>query len=493
MKSKEAAQAILYSLAAFLLLALPVLVFFWQMGTIWVYVIAQILYFLTFLVVFYFLTRPVNWVGGGGKTVSLPEKVPTVILAYPVLNEDEGTMHTTMLALSKIDYPRDKYKVIAIPNSSDGETIAALKRLQGEFAFLEILEVPPTTDASWDVVWKSWEKNPKAYWWHKGKNKGIKDLPPKKTRQLIYFFYTSYEKYGPDWILDYIDADSITPSSHFKLAAHGMQKYDILQSTNVVGNLMDTPSTSVHSFDHMTWDGMLYPHMSANGKHPFYVLGKGVFFRAADLYELGGFHPWITIEDPEIGLRYWANKKKLGIIKEPLIEEVPQSFIPGGIVQRNRWMCGFFQTNSSPLKEMGIKFWQRQLARLNMVPVMSLLINIIGIPSGLWILYLFLLGQNPLPLWVSILSIANIIFYIGLMTAIYVSTWRWTGVVLKKTSSRINYMITVNPATMFVYWTFWAIPIVGGFFLFITDQGKVWARTEKVDADKKLVEKQAAS
>jgi len=493
MRSKGAAQAILYPLAAFAVLVLPVLIFFWQMDTIWVYVIAQALYFLTFLVVFYFLTRPVNWVGGDGKAVSLPEKIPLVIMAYPVLCEDKETMHTTLLALSKIDYPKDKYKVIAIPNSSDSLTIAALKSLQGEFAFLEILEVPPTADPSWGIVWKSWAKNPKAYWWHHGKNSYVRDLPPKKTRQLIYFFYTCYEKYGPDWILDYIDADSITPPSHFKLAAAGLQKYDILQSTNVVGNLLDTLSTSMHSFDHMTWDGMLYPHMSANGRHPFYVLGKGVFFKAGDLYELGGFHPWITIEDPEIGLRYWANKKKLGIIKDPLIEEVPQYFIPDGIVQRNRWMCGFFQSNSSPLKAMGIKFWQRQLARLNMVPVMSLPINLIGIPSGIWALYLLLQGQHPYPLWVIILSIVNIIFYIGLMTAIYINTWKWTAAVLKKKSSRIRYMITVNPATLFVYWTFWTIPILGGLFLFITGQGKAWARTEKVDADRSLVENKTRS
>jgi hypothetical protein len=54
-------------------------------------------------------------------------------------------------------------------------------------------------------------------------------------------------------------------------------------------------------------------------------------------------------------------------------------------------------------------------------------------------------------------------------------------------------MITVNPVTLFVYWTFWTIPILGGLYLFITDQGKAWARTEKVDADRKLVEKQESS
>ncbi len=487
MKSKGAAQAVWYSLAAFLVLALPVAIFFWQMGTIWVYVVAQILYFLMFVVIFYLLTRKVNWVS---KDDPLPpaDKTPMIIMAYPVLHEDEKTIHTAMLAMSKQDYPPDKFKVIAIPNYDDADTIAALQRVKMQFDFLEILEVPSVSDLSWAPVWNAWESNPKAYWWHKGATKGVKDLPPKKTRQLLYLLYTAQQKYGADWVLNYIDADSIVPVTHFKSAAAGLQKYDILQSTDVVGNLMDTASTSVHGFDHLGWDAMLYPHMSANGKHPFYVLGKGVFYRARDLYDLGGFNPWIAIEDPEIGLRYWANGKKLGIIKEPLIEEVPQTFIPQGIVQRNRWMCGFFQTMASPLKEMGIKFWQRQLARLNLVPVMSFLINLIGIPSGVWAVYLFANGQNPYPLWAVILSIVNIVFYISLMTAIYVNSWKVTKPVLDGTGGRLSYFFTVNPFTLFIYWLLWLIPIAGGFFLWVTGQGKAWARTQKVDADRRFVE-----
>ena len=76
----------------------------------------------------------------------------------------------------------------------------------------------------------------------------------------------------------------------------------------------------------MAWDGWMYPHLSAHGRQPYWVLGKGLFYRVSDLIPLGGFHPWITIEDPEIGLRYWMNGKRLGILQSPLIEEVPETW-----------------------------------------------------------------------------------------------------------------------------------------------------------------------
>jgi hypothetical protein len=123
--------------------------------------------------------------------------------------------------------------------------------------------------------------------------------------------------------------------------------------------------------------------MSANGTHPYYVLGKGLFYRASDLYALGGFNPWITIEDPEVGMRLWTNGRRLGIIAAPLIEEVPRTFYRG-IIQRNRWVCGFFQSLASPLKRMGMPFWRRMQARINIIPVLSHPINVIGLPTGVY-------------------------------------------------------------------------------------------------------------
>lgn len=440
----------------------------------------------------YFLTRKVNWVDSSRIGVISEEEMPLIVLAYPVLREDENTMHTTMVALSRIDYPKSKYRIIAVPNSDDTTTIEILRRLQVEFPFLEILEVPPTSDASWNVVWQAWENNAKAYWFHEGKTKGDRNLPPKKTRQLIYLFYTLVSVYGTDWVLDYIDADSLMPPTHFKLAAAGLQQYDVLQSLNVVGNPLDTWATSFHSFDHMCWDGNVYPHMSADGKHPYYVLGKGLFYKAKDLFELGCFNPWITIEDPEVGLRLWTNGRRLGIIAAPLVEEVPRSF-RGGIIQRNRWVCGFFQTLSSPLKQMGMKFWHRQLARLNFVPTLSLTINLFGLPTGAYALYLFITSHGPFPPWVVALSAVNIALYVIVMGQAYWSAWKRTKLVLSTISSRVWYMVRINPLVLFLYYILWSVPIAVGFGMFIADKGKAWVRTQKVDADRRFVTNSAGT
>jgi serine/threonine protein kinase/cellulose synthase/poly-beta-1,6-N-acetylglucosamine synthase-like glycosyltransferase len=450
------------------------------------YLVGQFLYLPTFATMLYYFTRPINWVNTA-KAAKLAERdLPKIILLYPVLKELEETMRTTLLGLSKLEYPPTRYRVIAIPNSNDGITIASLHRLEKEFPFLKTLKVPPTTDPRWEPVWKAWETNPKAYWWHQGKYQNNRDLPPKKTRQLIYAFYTLLDKIGDDWLLDYIDADSVPPTDHFLAAAAGMQKYDVLQSTNVAGNLLDTWAASFHAMDHMAWDGLIYPHMSANGEHPFWVLGKGLFFKASDIREIGSFNPWITIEDPEVGMRLWKNGKKIGIIANPLIEEVPVTF-KIGIIQRSRWVCGFFQSLSTPLNRMGMSFWQAQKARLNILPCLSLTVNVVALPLGMWALYEWFNGTSPLSVYWVGLSMFNIASYILLMTRIYIATWQRTSLVLSHFWDRVRYLIRVNPIFLWVYWLIWIIPICIGFQMFLRDRGQEWIRTEKVDANHALV------
>ena len=244
--------------------------------------------------------------------------------------------------MSRIDYPRDRFRVVAIPNDDDDLTVRSLRRLAREFPFLEVLEVPATSDPRWQVVWDAWDRCDKAYWWHGGRRAGVRDLPPKKTRQLVYAFYTiarDLRSQRDDFLVNYIDADSCPPPDHFLAAAVGIRHYDVLQAQNIAGNLNNTMAASFHAMDHMAWDGQTYPHLSANGRQPYWVLGKGLFFKASDLVALGGFHPWLTIEDPEVGMRFWTNGKRLGIIENPLIEEVPTTFAHG-ITQRKRWVAG---------------------------------------------------------------------------------------------------------------------------------------------------------
>jgi cellulose synthase/poly-beta-1,6-N-acetylglucosamine synthase-like glycosyltransferase len=202
--------------------------------------------------------------------------------------------------------------------------------------------------------------------------------------------------------------------------------------------------------------------------------------------ELGGFHPWITIEDPEVGMRFWANGKRLGIIANPLIEEVP-STLAHGITQRKRWVAGFFQSLGSPLKAMGMAPVDRFKAWMNFLPCLSLSLNSIGVPLGLWVSANFVMGVSVVPDWAVALSLVNICAYAVSMTTLYVRTWHRSALVLPRWRDRVWYLIRVNPLSIMIWWLIWLIPLWIGLRMYLRDEGLVWERTEKTDANHKLV------
>jgi glycosyltransferase XagB len=452
-----------------------------------VFVITQLLYLITLVHDLYMLARPVDWVELDEDAKPPPDAhLPRIVLLYPVLRELEETMRTTFLGLASLDYPAYRRRIVAIPNHDDDVTIDALYRLQLEFPFLEVLEVPATSDPSWDPVWESWETTEKAYWWHTGRTAGNRALPPKKTRQLIYALYTIDAEEPGDWLVNYIDADSVPPPDHLRAGAAGAEHYDVVQSTNIAGNLLATWPASWHAMDHMAWDGMRYPHLSAHGKHPYWVLGKGLFYHVSDLIELGSFNPWVTIEDPEVGMRLWVNGRTLGIISSPLIEEVPKT-LRRGYTQKKRWICGFFQSLGSPLRQMGMRRRDRLRARTIFLPCLSLAINPVGLPIGIWALWVFLDGTSPLPVGLILLALTSIVLYCISMGITYGATWRRTALVLDRRRDRLRYMLRVNPVFLWVYWLWWSIPIAVGFGMYLRDGGQVWERTVKIDANHDLV------
>lgn len=462
----------------------------WTAILVILFIATQLAYLLSFLIEGYFFTRPVNRVEIPAAGWTSPRPIPFIYLLYPVLNELEGTMRTTFEALTRLDYPRDRFRVIAIPNTNDAATTASLERMRAQFEFLEIMPVPPTSDASWNCVWQQWSGNPKAYWWHAGNRASERNLPAKKTRQLVWAFYNLAEQHRhEDFLVNYIDADSAPPPDHFLAGAHGMERYDVLQSTNVAGNLNSSLAASLHAFDHMGWDGRKYGHMSADGKHPYWVLGKGLFFRASDLIALGGFNPWITIEDPEVGMRFWKNGRTLGIIEAPLIEEVPSTF-GHGITQRKRWVAGFWQSLTTPLDAMGFTTGEKFKAWLNFIPCLSVGINLIGLPVGVWGLVSLIQDEQVLPRWSQVLAAINIGLYLLAMGSLYWATWKRTALVLNRRRDRLAYLLRVNPVFIWGWWMIWQIPLWIGWRMYRRDHGLTWERTEKVDANASLIRSQ---
>lgn len=457
----------------------------WTNILLTVFTLFEVAYLLSVLVSIWFYLLPVNLVTRPSEGAA-PAVLPKIVLFYPVLNELEETMRTTFTGMTRADYPADLLRIIAIPNDNDEVTIASLRALQEEFTFLEVLAVPPTSHPSWDAVWSAWNSTRKAYWWHEGKREGVTDLPPKKTRQLIWAMY-QVAPGNEDALLSYIDADSVVPTDYWMCAASGMSEYDVVQHTNITGNLMSSWPASFYANDHIGWDASMYRHMSANGRHPFYVLGKGLFFRFSDLLKVGGFHPWLTIEDPEIGMRLWTNGARLGVVESPLVEEVPATWSQG-ITQRKRWVAGFWQSLSSPLVWMGMTPTQRLRARTNFVPCLSLALNPVGIPVGIAVFILLLnSGTSILPAAVLVLAIVTTILAVGLILYGWSQAWRMTAAVLPRTADRVKYVLRVNPIFVLIYWIWWTIPLIIGFNMFVRDRGLVWERTEKSDANHDLI------
>ena len=431
------------------------------------------------------LAKPVKAASTDGKVVYLRNS-PEVIVLYPVLDELEATMRTSMLGFARAAYPGGTRRIVAIPNSNDVATIISLRRIAQEYPFLEILPVPPTDDPSWAPVWAAWDRNPKAYWWHTGKRARERALPAKKTRQLVYAFYTM-AACQPSALLSYIDADSVVPPDYFVSAAAGIKQFEVLQNTNVAGNAMASWASSMFALDHMLWDGSLYQHMTARGRHPFYVLGKGLFFRISDLIEVGGFNPWLTIEDPEVGMRLWTNGCRLGIIRSPLIEEVPDTF-GKGITQRKRWIAGFFQSLGKPLTLMGMNWVSVFRARLNLVPCASLFLNPFGAVVGVWALIAAI--EEPgrvFSTWLEVLCIATLACLLLALAIGQRAIIRQTGLIFESRRERLGYVLRVNPVFMFAYWVWWSIPLAIGFWMDLTDRGLTWQRTDKIDANHDLV------
>jgi glycosyltransferase XagB len=99
-----------------------------------------------------------------------------------------------------------------------------------------------------------------------------------------------------------------------------------------------------------------------------------------------------------------------------------------------------------------MSFWQRQLARLNFLPCIFLLVNFVGLPIGVWAILGLIHGTSSIPATVVGLSIVNIVGYSANMIYIYRATWRRSALVLKTRRERLKYMWRINPIFLWIWW-----------------------------------------
>jgi hypothetical protein len=73
------------------------------------------------------------------------------------------------------------------------------------------------------------------------------------------------------------------------------------------------------------------------------------------------------------------------------------------------------------------------------------------------------------------------------MVLLYLSVWHRTALVLERKRDRLRYLVRCNPVFLMIWGLIWIAPLWIGWRMYMKDGGLVWERTEKIDANNKLV------
>jgi hypothetical protein len=93
-----------------------------------------------------------------------------------------------------------------------------------------------------------------------------------------------------------------------------------------------------------------------------------------------------------------------------------------------------------------------------------------------------------LPLWTVVLAGINVAALMVSMSILYARTWKRTALVLETRRARLAYMLRINPLFVAIWWVMWLAPLAIGLWMYLRDRGLVWERTEKVNANRDLIE-----
>jgi hypothetical protein len=120
---------------------------------------------------------------------------------------------------------------------------------------------------------------------------------------------------------------------------------------------------------------------------------------------------------------------------------------------------------------------------------LSLWINTIGLPLGVWALWMYFAQTHVVPVWTLWIAALNLALFTWSLSLLYVNTWRRTRLVFIRWRDRAWYMLRVNPLALMIWWFLWIVPLAIGFRMYLRDEGLAWQRTEKIDANKLLIRK----
>ena len=257
------------------------------------------------------------WLVGSalGRPLELPAAPPLADSELPVytvlvpLYHEGAVVSRLLAAIRALDYPPERLDVKLLLEADDGETRAAIARIELP-PYVEIVDVP-------DGVPRT---KPRAC------NFGLA-----RARGELLVIYDAEDRPEPAQLRKvaalYHDADPSLACIQAKLNYYNPRQ-----------NLLTRWFTAEYS----SWFDLLLPALDASAG-PVPLGGTSNHFRSALLSEVGAWDPYNVTEDADLGVRLHRLGYRTGVVDSTTYEEA-NSRLGSWVNQRSRWIKGYIQT-----------------------------------------------------------------------------------------------------------------------------------------------------
>lgn len=343
------------------------------------------------------------------------EGLPIYTILVPVYKEPEA-IPILLNSLKSLDYPTEKLDVLILLESNDKETLAAAHKA-----------------------------DPPSYWRFVIIPDRLPKTKPKACDYGLQFargeFVTIYDAE------DLPDSDQIKKAylAHKKMGDNCLCVQAALNYYNVHENFI----TSMFTLEYSYWFDYMLPGLEYFDL-PIPLGGTSNHFNMKLLKKLGGWDPYNTTEDADLGIRGYFNNLTVGVVNSTTLEEANVRY-GNWIRQRSRWIKGYMQTalvyNRHPLrlmKRLGFINWLSFQLLIAGTPLMLLINPLVWFFFILWSTGLGVEYFPEIPESLNFLGAINLI--IGNFIAIY---FNMLGVFKRKLFTLLP-LAALNP----FYWLF---------------------------------------
>ncbi|HEX8805956.1 MAG TPA: glycosyltransferase [Candidatus Aquilonibacter sp.] len=343
-------------------------------------------------------------------------ELPIYTILLPAYKEPE-VVGKLIESLKKVDYPQHKLDVMLLLEEDDSATLDAARAAHPNITW-RFMVVPNSLPRT----------KPKA------SNYGLVF-----ARGEYLVIYDSEDIPGPEQLKMAVAAFKKAPADYMCFQA-------ALNYFNIDENLL----TRMFTLEYSYWFDYLVPGLDRL-RLPIPLGGTSNHFRVEQLRKLGGWDPFNTTEDADLGIRTCAEKLRVGFINSTTYEEANAN-VRNWIRQRSRWVKGYMQTflvySRHPIaliREIGLRNFLSFALFIGGTPVTFLATPIF---YALFVLGLVgMLAGNQMisvlfPKWVLYVAIFNLV--IGNFLGIYLNM---IAIFLRKNYALMPYAL-LNP----IYW-----------------------------------------